>query len=136
MTNTVSTRTGTMALGLCACGAPSICDVQASRPASRNRLEWTNATFVQSQLARMASDYAARWIFLAGCALVIGLWLCALGITVPFAPILHKLPFPAILLVLWAVLHWLPRYRVPMAGCADLCLSGFQLCFILLVLIP
>src|SRR5258707_9612390 len=106
MTNTVSTRPGPMPLGLCACGGPSICDVQASRPASRNRLGWTSATLVQSQLARMASDFTVRWIFLASCALVTGLWLCALGITVPFAPILHKLPFPAILLVLWAVLHW------------------------------
>src|SRR5436309_4859837 len=51
----------------------------------------------------MVSDYVARWIFLSGCALVIGLWLFALGVAVPFAPILHKMPFPVALLLLWAV---------------------------------
>jgi membrane-associated phospholipid phosphatase len=107
--------------------------------AKDTRMPAIGSRVMRSQGARrgvMVSDYAARWIFLGGCALVIGLWLFALGVAVPFAPILHKLPFPGVLLVLWAVLYCVPRYRVPMAGCADLCLSGIQLCFILLVLIP
>src|SRR5438046_10216243 len=50
----------------------------------------------------MVSDYAARWIFLGGCALVIGLWLFALGVAVPLAPIMDTLAFRGALLGLRA----------------------------------
>jgi len=131
MVNRVNIRIGTMTL---ARGSTDICVASTSHPVSIQRLR--NMTFLASRLGRVANDYVARWIFLSGFGLIIALCLLTLDITVPLAPILHKLPFPAILFALWAVLHWLPRYRVPMAGLADLCLSGIQLCFTLLVLFP
>lgn len=86
------------------------------------------------------SDYLARWLFIAGCALVGAAALAVLGVGVDFASARPRLEFVLLLLSLAAVLAPLaerrPRLGRPIEAAVDFSLSLAQLVAAIAVIAP